>query len=315
MMYYSKMNNTNDHDKADWDDYRYFLAVADAGSLSAAAQRLGRSQPTVGRRIAGLEARLKARLFVRSQQGYALTPAGEAVIDAARRLAADHREIDLRVKGQSSRLVGTVAISTSESMSIAWLIPRLSRFRDLYPDIRIEVHLDSAHVDITKGEADLALRFDRPGDDDVLSARKVGRAGFGLYANAKYLRRHGTPLAIEDLHQHAFIGPAGRFADTIMQEWLDELGQSEIVACNSMLGVFAAVEGSLGMGILPEYMAGPVRNLRRLFPEQFDPVLDLWLVVHPHTRGSAKIQAVLDFLAEEVSADPLLSAADGLGSL
>ena len=301
--------------KADWDDYRYFLAVADAGSLSAAAQQLGSSQPTVGRRIASLEARLDARLFVRSQQGYALTPAGEAIIDAARRLAADHREIDLRVKGQSSRLVGTVAVSTSESMSVAWLIPRLSRFRNLYPDIRIEVHLDSARVDITRGEADLALRFDRPGDDDILLARKVGRAWFGLYASTTYLRRCGTPLTIEDLHQHAFIGPAGRLAETQMPGWLGEVARSDIVACNSMLGVFAAVEGSLGMGILPEYMAQPARSLRRLFPERFHTVLDVWLVVHPHTRGSAKIQAVLDFLAEEVSTDPLLSATDGLGSL
>jgi DNA-binding transcriptional LysR family regulator len=309
------MNNRYDQDKADWDDYRYFLAVADAGSLSAAAQRLGSSQPTVGRRIAALEARLEARLFVRSQQGYALTPAGEAIIDAAQRLAADHREIDLRVKGQSSRLVGTVAVSTSESMSVAWLIPRLSRFRDLYPYIRIEVHLDSARVDITRGEADLALRFDRPGDDDMLLARKVGCARFGLYASAAYLRRHGTPLAVDDLHEHAVIGPAGRLAETQVPEWLGPVGGTDSVASNSMLGIFAAVEGSLGIGFLPEYMAQPARSLRRLLSEQFHAVLDLWLVVHPHTRGAARIQAVLDFLAEEVSADPLLSMADGSGSL
>lgn len=309
------MNTKMNQGTTDWDDYRYFLAVADAGSLSAAALRLGSSQPTVGRRIAGLEARLEARLFVRSQQGYALTPAGEAIIDAARRLAAHHREIELRVKGHSAQLVGTVAVSTSESMSVGWLIPRLSRFRDLYPDIRIEVHLDSAQVDISKGEADIALRFDRPGNDDVLLARKVGRAEFGLYASATYLRRRGTPVAVEDLQQHAFIGPAGRLAHTQMPRWLAEVTQSDTVACNSMLGVFAAVEGALGIGILPEYMAQPTRGLRRLFPDQFRPVIDVWLVVHPHTQVAARIQAVLDFLAAEVSADPLLSMSDEVGSL
>jgi len=309
------MNNKMDQDTTDWDDYRYFLAVADAGSLSAAALRLGSSQPTVGRRIAGLEARLEARLFVRSQQGYALTPAGEAIIDAARRLAADHREIELRVRGQSSQLVGTVAVSTSESMSVGWLIPRLSRFRDLYPDIRIEVHLDSVQVDITKGEADIALRFDRPGNDDILLARRVGCAGFGLYASATYLRQRGTPVAIGDLQQHVFIGPAGRLAHTQMPRWLAEVAQADVVACNSMLGVFAAVEGALGIGILPEYMAQPARSLRRLFPEHFRPLIDVWLVVHPHTQVAARIQAVLDFLATEVAADPLLSMFEGSGSL
>lgn len=173
-----------------------------------------------------------------------------------------------------SSLAGTVAVSTSESMSVGWLIPRLSRFRNLYPEIRIEVHLDSAQVDI-------ALRFDRPGNDDMLLARKVGRAGFGLYASATYLRRHGTPVAIEDLQQHAFIGPAGRLARTQVPGWLAEVAQSDIVACNSMLGVFAAVEGALGIGILPEYMAQSARGLRRLFPERFRPVIDVWLVVHP----------------------------------
>lgn len=309
------MNNKAGQDTTDWDDYRYFLAVADAGSLSAAAQRLGSSQPTVGRRIAALEARLEARLFVRSQQGYALTPEGEAIIDAARRLDAGHREIELRVKGQSSQLVGTVAITSSESMSVGWLIPRLSRFRDLYPDIRIEVHLDSARADISRGEADIALRFDRPGDDDMLLAHKAGAAGFGLYASAAYLRRRGTPVAIEDLRQHAFVGPAGRLAHTQMPRWLAEVAQSDVVACNSMLGAFAAVEGGLGLGILPEYMAQRAGSLRRLFPDQFRPLVDVWLVVHPHTQVAARIQAVLDFLAAEVSGDPLLSMADGSGRL
>lgn len=309
------MNKEIELGSTDWDDYRYFLAVADAGSLSAAAQRLGSSQPTVGRRIAGLEARLEARLFIRSQQGYALTPAGEAIIDAARRLAADHREIELRVKGQSAQLGGTVAVTTSESMSVGWLIPRLSRFRELYPDIRLEVHLDSAQVDITKGDADIALRFDRPGDDNALFARKVGRAGFGLYASATYLRRRGTPGAMADLHKHAFIGAAGRLTHTQMPGWIAEVAQADVMACNSMLGVFAAVEAALGIGVLPEYMAQPTRTLRRLFPEQFCPVLDVWLVVHPHTQVAARIQAVLDFLAAEVSADPLLSISERLGVL
>lgn len=291
----------------DWDDYRYFLAVADEGSLSAAARKLGSSQPTVGRRISALEERLEVRLFVRQQQGLELAPAGVAILELARRLEDDHREINLWIKGQGSRLVGTVAVSTSESMSVAWLIPRLSRFKSLYPDIRLEVHLDSAQADISRGQADVALRFDRPGEDEVLLARKVGRAEFGLYGSAAYLQRHGIPNDIADLQRHDIIGAAGRLADTSIPKWLSSVTKSEILACNSMLGVFAAVEQSLGIGILPQYMAQQARSLRRVLPEDFKKYFDLWLVVHPHTRGAANIKAVLDFLGEEVSADPLLA--------
>jgi len=299
----------------DWDDYRYFLAVADEGSLSAAARRLGTSQPTVGRRVAGLEERLEVRLFERHQQGYSPTPAGEAILDLARRLESDFRDIGLRVKGQDTRLVGTVAVSTPESMGAVWLIPKLPRFRNLHPDIRIEVHLAATNADITMGEADLALRFDRPGDDEILLARKVGHARFGLYASTGYLRRHGTPLTMEDLRRHAIIGPAGRLVETRIPEWLGDAGKCDVLACNSMLGTFAAVEAALGIGVLPHYMAQSERRLPRLLPGIFEGGLDLWLVVHPHTRRAAKIQAVLSFLSEELSADPLLSLSSGVGRL
>ena len=299
----------------DWDDYRFFLAVADAGSLSAAAKRLRASQPTVGRRIALLEERLDVHLFERHPRGYSLTPAGEAILDLARHLDSNVRDIGLRIKGRDTRFVGTVSISTPESMAIFWLIPRLSRLRRLHPGIRIEVHSAAAFADIARGEADLALRFDRPGDDDVLLARKVGRARFGLYAAAQYLQRHGTPLAFEDLSRHAVIGPAGRLANTRITEWLGDATNSEALACNSMLGVAAAVEAGLGIGILPLYMASPERKLQRLPPGLFETVLDLWLLVHPHTRGAAKMQAVIDFLVQELAADPILSVAGDAGRM
>jgi DNA-binding transcriptional LysR family regulator len=291
----------------DWDDYRFFLAVADEGSLSAAARKLGSSQPTVGRRIAALEERLEVRLFAHQQQGFVLTPSGEVILEFARRLEASHREINLWIKGQGSRLVGTVKVSASESMSIHWLIPRLSRFRSLYPDIRIEVHLDSAQADISRGQADIALRFGRPGEDDVLLARKVGRAEFGLFGSAAYFHHQGMPHDIDDLKCHAIIGAAGRLGDTSIPEWLDGVIQSEVLACNSMLGVLAAVEQDLGLGILPIYVVQPERSLKRVLDADFKKFFDLWLVVHPHTRGAANIRAVLNFLAEEVAKDPLLA--------
>ena len=299
----------------DWDDYRFFLAVAEEGSLSAAAKQLRASQPTVGRRIALLEERLDVRLFERHPQGYSITPAGEAILDLARRLDSNVRDIGLRIKGQDTRFVGTVSISTPESMAIYWLIPRLSRLRHLHPGIRIEVHSAAAIADIARGEADLALRFDRPGDDDVLVAHKVGLAGFGMYAAAQYLQRRGTPLALEDLNGHAVIGPAGRLADTRIVEWLGGVAISEALACNSMLGVAAAVEAGLGIGILPHYMASPERKLQRLPPGIFETVLDVWLLVHPHTRGAAKMQAVIDFLVRELSADPILSVSGDAGRM
>ena len=208
-----------------------------------------------------------------------------------------------------------MSISTPESMAIFWLIPRLSRLRRLHPGIRIEVHSAAAIADIARGEADLALRFDRPGDDDVLLARKVGRAKFGLYATAQYLQRHGTPLALEDLSRHAVIGPAGRLVDTRMTEWLGDVANSEALACNSMLGVAAAVEAGLGIGILPHYMASPERKPQRLLPGLFETVLDVWLLVHPHTRGAAKMRAVIDFLVRELAADPILSVAGDAGRM
>lgn len=293
----------------DWDEYRYFLAVAEERSLSGAGRRLRASQPTVGRRIASLEQALEVRLFDRRPRGLVPTEAGKAILEQARRIDESVREIGLLVKGQDQRLVGSVNISAPETIGMYWLVPRLSRFRRLHPEIFLQIEFAVAAADIVGGKTDMALRFDTPGKDDVLLARKVGRAGFGLYASVDYLRENGRPLTLEQLNHHQIIATAGDLSESQLKLWLELVSGPSVVSFTSLLGCIAGVEAGLGVGVLPHYATQATGRMQRLCTGEFDKGLDLWLVVHPHTRDTARLRAVSDFIAQEIQADPITSTA------
>lgn len=288
----------------DWGLYHYFLAVADTGSLTAAARRLGVSQPTVGRQIQALEETLGVRLFDRASSGYVLTAAGEAIVAPARIIEEQALAIERRVAGEDGRLEGRVRISAAEGLATYWLAPRLPELKQCYPGLEIELIVGSSALDLMRRQADIVLRIGEPCSDELVG-RRMGKVHFGLFAAASYLADKGTPTSLDQLAEHEVIESAGAIAELAQARRVREIAGSASagVYCDNLVTQFAALQAGVGLMALPLYMASAAPGLQRLLPEDFDLALDLWLLVHRDLRPVARIGVVFEFLADAVCRD------------
>lgn len=288
----------------DWSGYRFFLAVAETGSLSAAARRLRVSQPTVGRQILALEAGLETKLFLRTQHGYGLTPAGKAIVELAKGIEERAIAIQRRVGGLDQSLSGRVCIAAAEGISNCWLAPRVRLLKERFPDIEIELKVGTATLDMMRGEADVALRIGDPVSDELVG-RCVTKVSFGLFASRGYLARYGEPRTMEDLASHAVIGSAGEIANLPQVRELEILAGTAAVSvtCNCLMTQFNAMRHDLGLLAIPNYMAATAPEVRRVLSPEFEVSLDLWLLTHRDLRETARVRAVIDFLCQEIRGD------------
>lgn len=281
-----------------WDDLRIFLAVARAGSLSGAARALGVNHSTVFRRVGAFEAALGVRLFERVPNGYLLTPAGEELRAAALRVEEEVATIGRKVRGQDLRLSGSLRITTIDMLAL-WLLPRhLYRFRKDYPGIELELSVSNAALNLTKREADIALRIgNKP--PETLVGRRVGRLVFAVYAAPSY----GEPRRDLGLEQQDWIGFDLEHA-ALAQRFAAFLPGVEL-ACrvNSVATAVAAAAEGVGLAPLPCAIADREPKLQRVceLPEDF--ALDLWLLTHEDLRRTARIRAFMEFMAQALAAE------------
>jgi DNA-binding transcriptional LysR family regulator len=203
-----------------WNDLKVFLAVASEGSTLAAARLLKVNQTTVQRRITELEAILGLRLVERCATGYRLTPAGQSVLESARRVAAAVREFE------------SVCAETAHEYVLRLTCPEpiaerltksgfLDRFHARYPDLRVEFVLADHYVDLARGQADVAFRS---GDTDgILVGRKVAESVWAIYASAAYLERHGAPATVAEIAGHAVVAFDAGMSGHRLSQWLTEI--------------------------------------------------------------------------------------------
>lgn len=291
-----------------WDDLRFFLAVATAGSLSGAGQQLGVNTTTVLRRVASLEDDLGARLFERERTGYRLTAAGEKLVEALepvdRRLAALPR--DFAAAGGSSE--GTVCLAASEVLAEYVIAPELPAFHAAHPGLELELVTDPR---ITTGSAprignplrdvDVALRAARPTQGDMLM-RKVGDLAYGLYASPDYLATRGRPEQMADLSAHDIIGFPRAEVPLGPVWWMSRAEKTSTVSFrSSSIGArAAAARRGLGLTALPCILADPDRALERVFGPDLLGVLELWLMARNDLAQLAHVRVVMEFLVEAV---------------
>ncbi len=176
----------------DWDDLRFFLAIARTGSLTAAARELRVTQSTVGRRLASLESSLGARLLHRTPEGYVLTLAGEAILGQAERVEAEALSVERAVGGRDAQLEGIVRVAAVETLASHVLAPCFCALQSRSPEIVIELLADVRQLSLAMREADVAVRLSRFEQHDLI-ARRIGGLAYGLYASPAYLERHGEP--------------------------------------------------------------------------------------------------------------------------
>jgi DNA-binding transcriptional LysR family regulator len=282
----------------DWNDLRSILAIARQGSLQGAARALGVNHSTVFRRLNALEARLGARLFDRSARGYALTAAGEHMLASAERVEDEILGLERRLLGGDVRLSGTLRVTTTDTLVHGLLGPHLQAFQAAYPAIELELVTGNAFFDLSKREADVALRPSRhPGD--AMVGRKLGEIAVALYGARDYLSACGRPSSSTALDGHALITGDASLGHLPATRWLAERtpAGATVLRCNSWLSQLAAARAGLGLAALPCFLADPAPELIRILPPEPALAGELWLLTHPDLRRTARVRAFMDTLA------------------
>jgi DNA-binding transcriptional LysR family regulator len=282
----------------EWDDLKHFLAVARSGSLSEAARALKISAATVGRRIAALERRLGARLFDRAQTGYRLTESGEAIRLKAEEVEEAILSVEREAFGRDLRAAGKVRVATAEDIAAIVIAPKLAEFHRSHPGIVLEIVAGWDVVNLTRREADVAIRTVRPAHGDFV-IRQAGVWHCAVYVSRAYAKGRKLKPGIVDMsgvdvidwtEESTFRGG----------HWFDDhaRGATLVFAANSRHIQYAACRAGLGAAILPCLAADHDPELIQIIPPERVRAIDLWLVAHRDLVRTARVRAVMDFLTE-----------------
>ncbi len=278
-----------------WDDLRYLLALKRVGTLSAAAKELGVNHTTVSRRLQALEEELGTRLFERQPSGYLATPAGTDVAEVAERMEHELHALDRRVLGRDNRLVGTVRVTTVDFLAVR-LASAVGEFTRRYPGLMVELAVENTTANLSKREADIAIRITNTPEDQLVG-RRLFRAEFAPYAAESLIERMGGRT---DLAAYPWVGWDLRMNARITEEWMNTNVPSASIVCrvDTSLSIFAAVEAGVGVAFLLCGEGERRANLRRVGPVEPSFAMDVWLLTHPDLRQTARVRAFMDYVAE-----------------
>jgi len=286
----------------DWDDLRYYLAVAREGSTIAAGRALQVNQSTVHRRLAALERRIGRPLVKRQPTGYRLTELGEEMVVHAEAVERAVLAFEQHLEASRRDVVGVVRITCPEPL--VYRITQsslLDRFHARHPAIRVEFVMSDKYLDLAKGEVDIALRSGDT-DDNELVGRKVADSIWAVYASQKYVALHGSPARVEDLERHPLVGFDDTMANHRAAQWLRRVAPNgKIVARNnSVLGLLYAVKAGIGVAPLPTALGDAEEDLVRVL-EPVPELARIWrLLTTPELRRTPRVAALFDFLVEEI---------------
>ncbi|MDJ1160125.1 LysR family transcriptional regulator [Chelatococcus sp. SYSU_G07232] len=284
----------------DWDDLRFFLAVARAGRLTVAARRLGADHATVSRRITALEDALKAKLFERRPQGYALTEHGERLLTKAETIESEALAAQSEIGGADLALSGTVRIGAPDGFGTFFLAPRIGLLAERYPDLEIQLVAMPRLLSLSKREADIAISLNPPKEGKIV-ARKLCDYRLSLYATEGYLAHAPRLETADDLFDHQVIGYIDDLIFAPELDYLDEVAKglrARVQSSNIVAQMNAAVAGA-GICVLPDFMAAGDARLMPVLREQVSLVRSFWLIVHADLRDVARVRATVDFLVRE----------------
>jgi DNA-binding transcriptional LysR family regulator len=284
-----------------------FCAVADAGSFSAAGRRLALTPSAVSRTLDRIEERLGARLLLRTTRALTLTAEGHAYLSAARRILADLDEAEEAIADQASPR-GRIRVSAAISHGRFCIVPLLGEFVRRYPNILVDINLSDAIVDVTAGQADVAVRGG-PLSDSALTARRLSENGRTIVASPAYLARWGVPERPEDLHNHNCLNFSFRRAEPVWpfrQDGVDyALKVRGAIEANSAETLAQLAVDGVGIARIGNFSLGDAIAEGRLIPllEPFNPGDKE--VFHAVFIGGAnmpaRIRAFVDYLAERIS--------------
>jgi len=272
----------------DWDDIRYFLAVARYGSVTAAAIQLGVNHSTVSRRIQALESHHEVRLFERLQTGYEMTQAAENIFNKAIQLEKNAHEIERELFGQDKRIQGRIVITAPSLLVHDILMPHFTEFTNEYPDIELELLVTSDVKNMSAREADIAIRFtDQP--SELLIGRQISPLSQGIYASKKYLNKNKKSHDVIIWND-----------EVALPDWVENHfpAANVILRADTMTTMTAAVKHGLGIANLPCCIADQETKIYRFDLELPTPKWKVWVLTHADLRSSARIRICRNFLIQ-----------------
>ncbi|CAN7485358.1 LysR family transcriptional regulator [Acidovorax sp. LjRoot66] len=286
-----------------WEWYRTFLNVLETGSLSAAARKMGLTQPTVGRHIDSLEDALALKLFTRSFDGFAPTDAALELAPYANGVAATAAALRRVASSHGSGVRGTVRLTASEVIGVEVLPPILAALRREHPQLTIELVLSNAVDDLLHREADIAVRMVKP-TQEALVARRVGGVEIGLHAHKRYLAAHGTPRTMDDLAGHAMVGfdHETPFLRKLQVQFPAFARAGLAFRADSDLAQLAAIRAGYGIGVCHVALAAKDKSLVRVLKSRFALALDTWIAMHEDLRESPRCAVTFAALAAGLGA-------------
>ena len=283
-----------------WDDFRYVKAIAETRSLGGAAQELSVNHSTVFRRLAQIETQLGSRLFERSRGGYALTPCGEEMVRLAERMGEDIVAFERQVTGHDLRPSGELRVTTNDTALIYLMTEVFADFRRAYPEIVLDVVVANQALNLSKRDADVAIRAtDRP--PQTLIGRRAASIAWAVFAaSAKAPEKFDAGSDARDVD---WIGFGDNLANLKAAKWLKEhAAPGRIVyRINTVLGLAEATAAGIGFGLLPCFIGAATPGVTRLTPPLDDVVDGLWLLTHSDLRQTARVRAFMDFAGSEIA--------------
>ncbi len=289
----------------DWDKLRIFHAVADAGSLTHAGDRLNLSQSAVSRQIRGLEEALDTTLFHRHARGLILTEQGELLFDATTAMTKRLDAAAARIRDSEDEVFGDLRVTTTLGFGTLWLAPRLPKLYEQYPDLRVDLMLEERVLDLPMREADVAIRMKEPSQADLIRKRLM-TVKMKLFASHEYIQKQGRPERMEDLAKHRLIcqntesAQVGASVSLVQRLLTHEF--SSLLTVNNYFGVLQGVLHNLGLGVLPDYVVNDFPDLIHVLPEVESADVPVFLAYPEELRHSQRIAAFRDFVQDEIMA-------------
>lgn len=287
----------------DWDKLRIFHAVADAGSLTHAGDKLNLSQSAVSRQIRGLEESLNATLFHRHARGLILTEQGELLFDATNAMVKRLDTASARIRDSEDEVFGQLKVTTTIGFGTLWLAPRLKQLYERYPGLKVDLMLEERVLDLPMREADVAIRMKEPSQADLIR-KKLMTIKMRLFATPAYLSKNPAPQNLEDIRDHrlvfqnehsAQVGAGAALVQTLMSQ---EIGS--MLTVNNYFGVLQGVLHDLGIGVLPDYVTQDFPDLVPVLPEVISEDVPVFLAYPEELRQSKRISAFRDFVQDEI---------------
>lgn len=287
----------------DWNCARAFLVTVEQGSLSAAAEALNLTQPTLSRQVAALETELGVTLFERLGRGMAPTKSGLELLEHVQSMGDAANLLSIAANGQATALEGEVTITCVDLAATFQLPSIIKQLRLAHPAIELDIIASDQTRDLKQREADIAIRYFRPTEPDLI-ARKLAPEVSALYATPDYLQTLGRRVTMSSLGGANFIG-----FDYMNRNYIAGLNSFGIpversnfkVICNNQNAHWEMTKLGIGIGVMPITIGDREPSVKRVLPKKSVFKRPLWLVAHRELRTNRRLKTVFDFLGDHLT--------------